>query len=105
MVTWLDGPVTVQVPATSANLGPGFDSLGLALTLHDYVEARLTAGGLSVDVYGIRPDTGTADEHHLVIRAMRAAFAVIGAQPPGIEIICRNEVPQGFGLGSSAAAI
>jgi homoserine kinase len=99
------GPVTVRAPATSANLGPGFDSLGLALTLHDYVTARVTAGGLDVQVTGFGADTAGRGDRHLVVRAMRAGFDAVGAQPPGISISCRNEVPHGFGLGSSAAAI
>jgi homoserine kinase len=102
---WPDQPVTVQVPATSANLGPGFDSLGLALSLHDTVRARVLPSGLQVTVSGAGADDLERGEGHLVIRAMRAAFAAIGAQPPGIGISCGNEVPQGFGLGSSAAAI
>jgi homoserine kinase len=102
---WPAEPVTVQVPATSANLGPGFDSLGLALSLHDTVQARVLPSGLEVSVTGVGAAAADLAESHLVIRAMRAAFAVVGAQPPGIAIYCRNEVPQGFGLGSSAAAI
>src|SRR5215472_2436485 len=102
---WTDQPVTVQVPATSANLGPGFDSLGLALSMHDTVRARVVPSGLQVAVTGAGADDVERGEGHLVIRAMRAAFAVIGAQPPGIEISCGNDIPQGFGLGSSAAAI
>jgi homoserine kinase len=105
MAGWPAGPVTVQVPATSANLGPGFDSLGLALSLHDTVQARVLPSGLEVSVKGVGAAAADLAESHLVIRAMRAAFAVVGAQPPGIAIFCRNEVPQGFGLGSSAAAI
>ena len=105
MARWSDQPVTVQVPATSANLGPGFDSLGLALSLHDTVRARVLPSGLQVTVTGSGADNLERGEGHLVIRAMRAAFAVIGAQPAGIEISCGNDVPQGFGLGSSAAAI
>jgi homoserine kinase len=102
---WPDQPVTIRVPATSANLGPGFDSLGLALSLHDTVRARVLPSGLQVTVTGAGADDLERGEGHLVIRAMRAAFAAIGEQPPGIEISCGNEVPQGFGLGSSAAAI
>jgi len=105
MANWPDHSVTVRVPATSANLGPGFDSLGLALSLHDTVRARVLASGLQVTVTGAGAGELERGEGHLVIRAMRAAFAVIGAQPPGIGISCGNEVPQGFGLGSSAAAI
>jgi homoserine kinase len=105
-VTWPDQPVTVVVPATSANLGPGFDSLGLALTLHDTVEARLTEAGLQVQVTGVGADHAwRAAEKHLVIQAMQVGFAAVGEEPAGIAISCRNEVPQGFGLGSSAAAI
>lgn len=102
---WPDEPVTIEVPATSANLGPGFDSLGLALTLHDRVDARVLDTGTQVQVIGIGAETVARDEGHLVVRAMRAGFAAIGAQPPGISLICRNEVPHGYGLGSSAAAI
>jgi homoserine kinase len=105
-VTWPDQPVTVVVPATSANLGPGFDSLGLALTLHDTVEAHVTEAGLEVQVTGVGADHAWRPaEKHLVIQAMQAGFTAVGDEPPGIAISCRNEVPQGFGLGSSAAAI
>ena len=105
-MSWPGQPVTVVVPATSANLGPGFDSLGLALTLHDTVEARVTKAGVEVQVTGVGADHAWRPaEKHLVIQAMQVAFAAIGEEPPGIAISCRNEVPQGFGLGSSAAAI
>ncbi|HEY2552342.1 MAG TPA: homoserine kinase [Streptosporangiaceae bacterium] len=99
------GQVTVTVPATSANLGPGFDALGLALGLHDVVQARVLAAGLSIEVTGHGADAAAAGEDHLVIRAMRACFAALGDQPPGLAIRCANQIPQGFGLGSSAGAI
>ena len=102
---WSGPPVTVRAPATSANLGPGFDSLGLALSLRDQVTARVTAAGLDVRVTGTGAETASAGEGHLVVRAMRAAFDAIGAQPPGVAISCQNVIPHGFGLGSSAAAI
>jgi homoserine kinase len=105
VLTWEAGPVTVRVPATSANLGPGFDSVGLALSLYDTVQARVRPAGVEVQVTGIGADQVGRGEDHLVIRAMRAAFKVIGGQPPGLALDCWNEVPQGFGLGSSAAAI
>jgi len=104
-VRWLDGPAAVRVPATSANLGPGFDSFGLALTLHDTVEARVIASGIQLDVIGMGSGTAQAGEQHLVLRAMRAGFDAAGAQPAGIALSCRNAIPHGFGLGSSAAAI
>jgi homoserine kinase len=98
-------PVIVRVPATSANLGPGFDALGLALTLHDVVEARFIPDGISIEVSGEGQDSAGSGEDHLVIRAMREAFGVLGAQPPGIGLRCVNAIPQGYGLGSSAGAI
>jgi len=97
--------VTVRVPATSANLGPGFDAVGLALKLHDVVQARITPGGLAIEVSGIGEGCSAAGEEHLVVRAMRAAFAALGGQPPGIGLRCVNAIPQGYGLGSSAGAI
>jgi homoserine kinase len=102
---WSADPVTVRVPATSANLGPGFDAFGLALTLHDVVEARVVGHGLIIEVSGTGHQTADAGEDHLVIRAMRAGFEVLGGQPPGLAIRCVNAIPQGFGLGSSAGAI
>jgi len=105
MTSWPGQPVTVVAPATSANLGPGFDSLGLALSLYDTVQARVAESGVAVQVTGMGADRADRPDRHLVIRAMRAGFTATGGQPPGIVVSCRNDVPQGFGLGSSAAAI
>src|ERR1700734_3045960 len=102
---WSEGVARVRVPATSANLGPGFDALGLALTLHDEVAARILPSGLSIEVCGEGEDLAGAGEQHLVVRAMRKAFAVTGGQPPGLELRCMNRIPHGRGLGSSAAAV
>ncbi|GAA1992465.1 homoserine kinase [Catenulispora subtropica] len=98
-------PVRVRVPATSANLGPGFDSLGLALGLYDEVMVRIADDGLRVDVAGEGADTVARDETHLVVRALRRAFDRLGARPPGLEVVCANRIPHARGLGSSAAAI
>ena len=101
--------VRVTAPATSANLGPGFDALGLALGLHDVVEAALSPSGsgpaLRITIEGPGADELPHDESHLVARAMRAAFDLLGGRPAGVELRCRNQVPHGRGLGSSAAAI
>src|SRR6476620_2111682 len=105
MVTFVDGPVRVSVPATSANLGPGFDSLGLALSLRDELEAEVLDDGLVVEVEGAGADAVARDESHLVVRSMRAAFDVMGVQPPGLRLSCRNVIPHARGLGSSSAAI
>ena len=106
-MTWAEGPVLVRVPATSANLGPGFDALGLALSLHDEVTARVAPSGLSIEVSGAgAEDVADAGERHLVVRAMRAAFDALGCgQPPDLALHCANRIPHGRGLGSSAAAI
>lgn len=104
-VTFVDGPVHVRVPATSANLGPGFDALGLALGLYDVVRAEVTDGGLVIDVDGEGSDTVARDESHLLVRAMRAAFDAMSVAPSGLAIACVNRIPHSRGLGSSAAAI
>lgn len=105
MATFVDGVVRVSVPATSANLGPGFDSLGLALSLRDELEAEVVGDGLVVEVEGAGADGVPRDETHLVVRAMRAAFDLMGEQPPGLRLSCHNRIPHARGLGSSSAAI
>lgn len=95
----------VRVPATSANLGPAFDCAGLALTVHDHLEFTVTDGGLELDISGEGAGTLPTDESHLVVRSFRAACAELGWTPPGLRIEARNGVPQGRGMGSSAAAV
>ena len=98
--------VRVRVPATSANLGPGFDALGLALALHDVLEVRaLATDEVVVDVEGEGAGEVPGDETHLVVRALRAALDVAGAPQTGLHLTCVNRVPHGRGLGSSAAAV
>ncbi|GAA1875100.1 homoserine kinase [Pseudonocardia ailaonensis] len=97
--------VRVRVPASSANLGPGFDSLGLALSLYDDVEVTATTEpGVHVEVSGEGAEQVPCDDSHLVVRAMRTAWAIFGDEPAGIRMRCRNAVPHSRGLGSSAAA-
>jgi homoserine kinase len=104
-MTFNAGPVVVRTPATSANLGPGFDALGLALDLHDTLRGSVTSRGLLVEVSGEAAEDVPDDEDNLVVRAMRSAFEELGVDPPGLEVECTNAVPHGRGLGSSAAAI
>jgi homoserine kinase len=105
VATFVTGPVQVSVPATSANLGPGFDSLGLALDLRDRLEAEVLPEGLVVEVDGSGADEVPLDETHLVVRAMRAAFAEMDVAPAGLRLTCTNVIPHARGLGSSSAAI
>ncbi|MCD4526187.1 homoserine kinase [Nocardioides sp. cx-173] len=105
MPAFVAGPVRVSVPATSANLGPGFDSLGLALDLRDQLEGEILARGLVVEVQGAGGDDVARDESHLVVRSMRAGFEALGGQPEGLRLSCTNAIPHGRGLGSSSAAI
>lgn len=98
--------VCVRTPATCANLGPGFDTLGLALTLYDEVCARVSQDGrtrvrVSGEGAGELPD----GPDHLVVRAAHAAYEALGEQPPGLLLDCANQIPQARGLGSSSAAI
>ncbi len=99
------GPVRVRVPATSANLGPGFDALGLALALYDEVTAQVTAGGISVRVTGEGAGELPGDESHLVVRCALTTFDRLGIRPAGLAVHCANAIPQARGLGSSSAAI
>lgn len=99
--------VQVRVPASSANLGPGFDSIGLALGLWDTCRATVTEiPGLRVEVTGEGEGRVPLDETHLVYRAALRAWTGLGTQPPdGLTLSCTNAVPHGRGLGSSATAI
>ena len=99
------GSAHIRVPATSANLGPGFDAIALALDLHDDVLAVIGEDGVVVDVAGEGAEQVARNEKNLVVTAMRATFDALGGQPRGIELSCANRIPHGRGLGSSAAAI
>ena len=104
-MSFVAGPVTVRSPASSANLGPGFDALGLALSLFDDVTAEVLSSGLEIEVTGEGSLGVPKDESHLVVRAMHAAFDALGERPSGLRLTCVNAIPHGRGLGSSAAAI
>jgi len=98
--------VSVQVPATSANLGPGFDSLGLALGLYDTVTLETTDDGVfRAHVVGEGSSVLPTDESHLIIRTVRETLESAGFSAPGLRLRAENVIPHGRGLGSSAAAI
>lgn len=97
--------VRVRVPASSANLGPGFDSLGLALGLYDEIEVTaLPSDGVHVEVTGEGAGQVPCDGSHLVVQAMWTAWAAFGDAPAGLRLRCHNAIPHSRGLGSSAAA-
>jgi homoserine kinase len=96
--------VRVRVPGSSANLGPGFDTLGLALGLYDEVEVSVAPDGVVIEVEGEGAGRVPSDEAHLVAKAMRATWDLVGDAPSGIRMRCRNAIPHSRGLGSSAAA-
>lgn len=98
-------PVRVRVPATSANLGPGFDALGLALDLYNVIEMELTGDGLVLETTGTGAGEIPRDESNLIVRAAQKVFRAVGLPKPGLTIRVTNEIPPARGLGSSAAAI
>lgn len=101
----IDRPVTVRVPASSANLGPGFDAFGLALALYDELEVSATPGSLVIEVTGEGADEVPRDADHLVYRALAAVLELHNVESTGVRLRCRNRIPHSRGLGSSSAAI
>jgi len=105
MATFVSGPVSATVPATSANLGPGYDALGIALSLRDRVTAEVVDGADEILVTGQGVGVVPLDRTHLVHRSMRLAFERMSVETPGLRLVCENLIPHGRGLGSSSAAI
>ena len=95
----------IRVPATVGNVGPGFDAMGLALELRDELHLEATTGGVEITVEGEGAGAVPAGEDHLVVRALRRALDHAGAAQIGVRLHCRNRIPHGRGLGSSAAAV
>ena len=99
-------PITVAVPATSANLGPGFDAFGLALALEDEVTAQVTGAGIRVEISGEGAGEVPTGAGHLIVDTMLRTFDRLGApRPDGLALRCLNRIPHARGLGSSSAAI
>ncbi len=97
--------IKVRVPATSANLGPGFDSMGLALGLYNYVTAEETDGGLVIDILDESRKFLAKDERNLVYKSMKAVFDKVGYSVKGLHLTLENNIRVTRGLGSSSAGI
>ena len=91
----------MEVPATSANLGPGFDCFGLALDWRERVSLAVIERGYQIDVSGEGAAELPRDESHLIIRSALVGLADLGVTAPGLWLGCRNTIPHGRGLGSS----
>ncbi|AEF94839.1 Homoserine kinase [Desulfotomaculum nigrificans CO-1-SRB] len=97
--------VRVAVPATTANMGPGFDCLGMALNLYNEIYMSISGDKLSIEVEGEGAMDISRDEQNIVYRAARRVYAELGQPVPGLTIKLVNKIPTSRGLGSSAAAI
>ena len=97
--------VRVRVPATSANMGPGFDSIGIALNLYNYVTAEETDTGLRIDILDETARFLAKDERNLVYTSMKAVFDRVGYHPKGLHLTLENNIMVTRGLGSSSAGI
>lgn len=96
---------TAIVAASSANLGPGFDSMGVALGIYDEIVVETTESGLDVEVRGEGEGQVPLDATHLVVRAIERGLREAKVSAPGLVVRCRNTIPHSRGLGSSAAAV
>lgn len=97
--------ISVSVPATSANLGPGFDTLGMALSHYDHYSAETVASGLKIEITGEGEKDAPRDETNLVYKALKLVFDSLGEKVPGLILSCQNNIPHGRGMGSSGAAV
>ncbi|OFT30780.1 homoserine kinase [Corynebacterium sp. HMSC08F01] len=94
----------VKVPGSSANLGPGFDTLGLALSIYDTLEVEVIESGLEVEIFGEGADDLPRDSSNLIVKAINSGLIAADVRVPGLRVVCHNQIPQSRGLGSSAAA-
>ena len=97
--------VSVRIPATSANLGPGFDTFGLALSFYDEYSAETKDQGLEVLVTGEGAADVAKDENNLIFKTIKYVFDQLGEKLPGLVLNCHNQIPHGRGMGSSGAAV
>ena len=98
--------VKISVPATSANLGPGFDCLGLALNLYNHVTfTAVSEPILQIMATGTDAHKVDTDESNLVYQCANIIFEKVGERPFGLIIVQENNIPVGSGLGSSSTAV
>ncbi len=97
--------VIVKIPATSANLGPGFDTLGMALSFYDQYEAEVISSGLEIKIVGEGEADIPTDESNLIFSTLKLVFDRMGKTLPPLRITCHNNIPHGRGMGSSGAAV
>lgn len=106
MTSLIGRRVSVKVPATSANLGPGFDTLGMALSYYDELEVEAVAGeGAFVEVHGEGEGEVPTDASNLVVQSIAFTFEKFGQKLPGLRLKAHNIIPHGRGMGSSGAAV
>ena len=97
--------VKVRIPATSANLGPGFDTLGMALSFYDEYQAEVIDSGLEIVVKGEGEADIAKDDSNLILKTMQSVFEKVGRKLPPLRLTCHNSIPHGRGMGSSGAAV
>lgn len=97
--------VTVRVPATSANCGPGFDTLGLACNLYNYFTYELIDQGLSLKIEGEGTEKLKAGKNNLAFLSFYKVWDMIVGSKTGLSVIMSNNIPLSRGLGSSSTAI
>ncbi len=97
--------IKIRVPATSANMGPGFDSLGVALELYNYITVEEIESGLEIEILDESANFLPKDERNLVYRCIKDVFDKVGYQPKGLRLTLENNIPVTRGLGSSSAVI
>ncbi len=106
MTSIIGRKVTVRVPATSANLGPGFDTLGMALSFYDELQVEAVAGeGAFVEVHGEGAGDVPTDASNLVVQSIAFTFKKFNQPLPGLKLVAHNIIPHGRGMGSSGAAV
>ena len=97
--------IHIRVPATSANMGPGFDSIGVALQLYNHLWVEEIPEGVEIEIRKEQPIVIPTDESNLIYQTMRKLYDAKGLKMPGVRLIQSDDIPMVRGLGSSAACI